>query len=236
MAYYKEGVIQRYVGASTDTKPTLTTKDAGSKFYETDTKLLYAWSGSAWTIYELLRTNKDVNIQIEDVNVSSSAPVPFSTGGASVSAAQTRPDNNTAYGIADVVGTDPATNLEFAAVAPVSGGHLLLTGVDVRIDAAAIPAGMTTFELHLFNAAPTAIADNTAWALADADRAKYLGKVMLSAPVDVGGTLWSQTDGINKKFKCAAASTTIYGQLATSTAYTPTALTVKTVTLHTVGV
>ena len=53
MAYYKEGVIQRFIGASTDTKPTLQTSSAGSKFYETDTKLTYIWSGAAWTVNEL---------------------------------------------------------------------------------------------------------------------------------------------------------------------------------------
>lgn len=207
--------------------------DVGDLWYDTTLNAIYMWDGSAW---DIVRNNVNANLQVGDADVASTNPVPSSTGGASVAATCTRPDNTTAYGAGDVVGTDPATNMTFASVAPVSGGHFLLTNVDLRIDAAAIPSGMTTFDLHLFNAAPTAIADNTAWALADADRAKYLGKVTLSAPSDVGGTLWSQTDGINKKFKCAAASTTIYGQLVTTAAYTPTALVVKTITLHTVGV
>ena len=53
MAYYKEGVILKFVGLSTDTKPTLSTSSVGSKFYETDTKLTYIYSGSAWSVYDL---------------------------------------------------------------------------------------------------------------------------------------------------------------------------------------
>lgn len=41
--------IQRWIGTSTDTKPTLNV-NTGSTFYETDTKTLYVWSGSAWVV------------------------------------------------------------------------------------------------------------------------------------------------------------------------------------------
>ena len=38
---------QDYVGESTDTKPTANVS-AGSTFYETDTKALYIYNGTAW--------------------------------------------------------------------------------------------------------------------------------------------------------------------------------------------
>ena len=37
-----------FSGLSSDTKPTLTTSNAGATFYETDTKKTYTYSGTAW--------------------------------------------------------------------------------------------------------------------------------------------------------------------------------------------
>jgi hypothetical protein len=175
-------------------------------------------------------------IQVAGVDASSTVPLPVTSSSTSISGTQTRPDNTTPYSINDVVGTDAATNGTLANIAPVAGGAILINSIGLRIDAAAIPSGMGNYAIHLFNAAPTAIADNAAWVLADADRAKYLGAITLNTPVDVGGTLWSQTDGINKKVQCAAASRTLYYQLQTLAAYTPTALVVKTVTVDALGV
>lgn len=104
----------------------------------------------------------------------------------------------------------------------------------MRIDAAAIPAGMSTFRLHLYNAAPTAIADNAAYNLPAGDRAKYLGYISLSTPVDLGATLWAQDDNINFSGKLAATS--LYGILQTVGAYAPTAECVKTIALNVVEV
>lgn len=145
-----------------------------------------------------------------------------------VSATQTRPNNTTAYTALDVVGQDPAANMEFATGLDLGAGFVIY-GARLRIDAAAIPAGMTSFRLHLYNAAPTAIADNAAFNLIAADRAKYLGYVVIPEPVDNGDTLWGQSDHVNFTGKLAATS--IYGVLQTVGAYTPTALVVKTVSL-----
>lgn len=38
-----------YIGLSTDTKPTVNV-GAGSTFYETDTKAVYIYDGSAWQV------------------------------------------------------------------------------------------------------------------------------------------------------------------------------------------
>ncbi len=45
--------IKQYTGLSTDTKPTLTTTDAGSSFFETNTTVKYTWNGSAWVTSSL---------------------------------------------------------------------------------------------------------------------------------------------------------------------------------------
>jgi hypothetical protein len=40
--------VRRYVGLSTDTKPTDAQTVAGAEFYETDSQALYVYDGVAW--------------------------------------------------------------------------------------------------------------------------------------------------------------------------------------------
>lgn len=157
------------------------------------------------------------------------------TGKAS-SATFTRPNDATPYTAGDVVSTLAGAVMEFTNVLPNVGGVFIILGARLRIDANAIPAGMTGFRLHLYDATPTAIADNAAYNLPSADRTKYLGYVTLYTIRDVGDTVWIQDDNLNVSGKLAAASTTLYGILETIGAYTPAAQTVKTVTLNVAGV
>lgn len=180
----------------------------------------------------VLYNDADNNFQ----EVSPSTPLPIGSGAKNPSSTQTRPNNTTAYAIGDVVGTDAATNLTFSNVSSVSGSNVIITSVNLEIDASAAPSGMSGFRLHLYNAAPTAITDNLAFNLPSADRTKYLGHITLDTPVDLGDTLWSNTLNVNIQCKLATSSTTLYGILETLTAFTPTAQCVKTITLNTVGV
>ena len=152
--------------------------------------------------------------------------------GKTVSASQTRPNNTTAYDALDVVGQDPAANMAFSNVIADEGGAFVIFGARLRIDVAAIPAGMSSYRLHLYNAAPTAIVDNAAYNLPSGDRAKYLGYVEISGVLDIGDTLWAQATGVNFVDKLDAGSTSLYGILQTVSAFTPTAQTVKTVILN----
>jgi hypothetical protein len=90
---------------------------------------------------------------------------------------------------------------------------------------------MIGFELHLYNAAPTAIVDNAAYNLPSGDRAKYIGYIDLDAPKRCGDTLISDTKNIGFDCKLASSSTTLYGILVTKGAFTPTALTQKSLEL-----
>lgn len=148
----------------------------------------------------------------------------------------TRPDNTTTYSIGDVVGSSPSANMVFSDVSSVDGSHVIIMGVSLRIDVSAIPEGMSEFRLHLYNTAPTPIADNDAYNLIAADRSKYLGCITLDAPIDLGDTLYSDTKNVNLKIKLATGSTSLYGVLQTLNAYTPTSQAAKTVKLHVVGV
>jgi hypothetical protein len=158
-----------------------------------------------------------------------------SSVGGSASQNVTRPDDTTAYAALDVIGTAVTSVLTFTDALLQAGGHFILMGASLRVDVNAVPSGMGSFRLHLYSAAPTAIADNAAFNLAAADRDKYYGYVELDTPTDIGDTLFTFKDNINMKRKLATDSTTIYGVLQTVNAFTPSALTVKTVKLHLVG-
>lgn len=212
---YADGYFRRYFCASASDLASLptTTIRAGS-IAELENGTIYRLSNAGtWTAYASA-TGAGIN------------------SGAS-SASFTRPNDTTAYAANDVVATATA-NLTFASVLPIAGQQFIITGATLEIDAAAVPAGMSGFKLYLYNALPTVIADNTAYNLPSADRAKYLGYIQISTPIDIGDTLWSQNDNIN--FNGKALTTSLYAILVTDAAYTPTSACVKTITLYTIGV
>lgn len=180
--------------------------------------------------------NVNANNQIGDADVSTSNPIPVSSVGGEPSANFTRANNTTAYTAGDVVGAAVTANISFDNVSSVTAGRFMIVGANLRIDINAIPSGMGSYRLHLYNAAPTAIADNAAYNLPSGDRAKYLGFITIDTPQDLGDTVWAQTDNINFEGKLAAGSTTLYGILTTLAAWTPAASTVFTVMLKVVGV
>jgi hypothetical protein len=144
----------------------------------------------------------------------------------------TRPANTTAYTAGDVVGGA----LTFASAGPAAGGAVIITGVQLELDISAIPSGMTSFTLYLYNVTPpSATADNGAWDLPSGDRASYLGSINLGSPADLGSTLYIETNNLNKMILTASGS--VYGYLVTSAGYTPAANSeVYKITLHGMGV
>jgi hypothetical protein len=102
-------------------------------------------------------------------------------------------------------------------------------------NANAVKASMDTFTLHLYDSAPTAIADNAAWTLISDDATKYLGSIIMPLPTDLGDVLISVKDNINIKRKLSSGSKILYGQLVTNGAFTPGAEDVINVMLETVG-
>jgi hypothetical protein len=133
----------------------------------------------------------------------------------------TRPSNATAYTAGDVVGdTGGSAILTFSNMGPNSGYALIQSAALIFSDSA-VPSGMGSFRVHLYSASPTAIADNAAYDLVSADRSAYMGYFDFPAPVDFGGTLYTQTDYIGRMIKMATNSTTVYVQIETKGAYTP---------------
>ena len=147
----------------------------------------------------------------------------------------TRANDATPYTAGDVVGGNASAVMEFANMG-ANGGHVIITDASLRVDVAAVPAGMTSFRLHLYNTTPaSALADNAVWDLPAGDRATYLGYIDMGTPVDTGSTLYVQNIfPVNKKIKLLA-NTSIFGYLVTNGGFTPTALTVKSITLNALG-
>ncbi|TAL08057.1 MAG: hypothetical protein EPO02_13780 [Nitrospirae bacterium] len=160
----------------------------------------------------------------------------FTGSGTSARVSVTRTADTNAYTANDVLGsaTGSTAALTFPLMGP-SGGRIMITSTTLEIDASSIPAGMTSFRLHLYNVTPpSAYGDNVAWDIASGDRASYLGFIELGTPNDLGSTLYIQTDGINKQLKLAGTS--LFGYLVTSGGYTPASGTVHVVTVQAVAV
>lgn len=152
-------------------------------------------------------------------------------GGYDVAVSITRPANATPYTALDVLGAAAAA-FSIPLVGP-SGASVVITSTQLEIDVAAVPAGMTTFTLHLYSVTPpSAIADNAAFDLPAGDRASYLGSLLLGTPVDLGATLYVEVNNIQKQVRLAG--TGLFGYLVTTAGFTPAGNSeVYKVTLHT---
>lgn len=110
-----------------------------------------------------------------------------------------------------------------------SGKMLMIAGATMSI--ATTTPTVTAWRLHLFNAAPTVIADDAAFTLASTDIDKYLGYIDLGTPVDLDSTAqWAQVDGLIKPVLLTTAN--IVGYLVNLSTVTLEAVAHK-VTLHT---
>ena len=130
----------------------------------------------------------------------------------------TRPANVTAYTANDVVGATAAA-IDLGVMGP-SGGEILITSVSLEIDVTAVPAGMTTFRLALYNVTPpSALADNAAFDIPSGDRASFLGFIDIGTPVDEVSTLFVQAQNINKHV--TLLGTNLFAYLVTAGGFTP---------------
>jgi hypothetical protein len=172
-----------------------------------------------------------VGTVILGTGAASIGTVSLANGGYSSPLTITRPANQTPYATRDVVGGA----LTFTTMGP-SAGRVRLISTQLELDIAAIPAGMTTFSLYLYNVTPpSALADNAAFDIPSGDRASFLGKISLGTVVDEGSTLYVETNNLNKQLKLAGTS--LFGYLVTDAGFTPAANSeVYVVTLHTVAV
>lgn len=144
----------------------------------------------------------------------------------------TRPSNTTAYTAGDVVGDiNGSAIISFTAAGPV-GGFVIIQSVSLIFSDNVVPAGMSGFRVHLYSTSPTAIADNAVFDLSSGERASYMGYVDLSAPQDLGSSLYTQMDYSGRLVKLAAASNTIFAEIETRGAYTPVSASTLTLRMN----
>lgn len=184
---------------------------------------------------------KERSAILYDVNENAiSASNPLSIGGAGYASQPSfnRTADTNAYTAGDVVGAGTGAAgavITFTSMG-LAAGDVMITDADLLINVNAVPSGMTSFRLHLYNATPpSALGDNAAWDLPAGDQAAYLGYVDLGTPVDVGSSLFVQQGGVNKKLRMGA-STSLFGYLVTNGAYTPASGTTHYPRLNAVGV
>jgi len=171
--------------------------------------------------------------------VSTTYPLPVAVQSGSITASITstakavavpftRPANQTPYTALDVVGAAAAA-LTFTNIG--AAGEWVINTTELRLDIASVPAGMTSFTLHLYNVTPpSALADNAVMTLTG-DAAAYLGRISLGTPVDYGPFLYCDAVGVNKQISLLGAN--LYAYLQTTGGYTPAANSeVYTITLH----
>lgn len=139
----------------------------------------------------------------------------------------TRPDNTTGYGDGDAV-TDStsAPSASQFELGRVNGGSGLILAVTI-IDSVKGTRPTTGFDLFLFDSAPTATNDNSAFALTDADAKNILpGTPIVLTESDHGvdsganNAVLCRSD-IVIPYKCASSSDLIYGLLVMRGTYTP---------------
>lgn len=156
-----------------------------------------------------------------------------SSGGYSSGLIRTaRPNDTTAYAALDVVGGV----IVLPRMAPAGGGEMLLTSLVFGVEDTALISTEANYTLYLYSAPPPSnYADNAPWDLLAADRAFCLtpNGVAIATPIDVGSSLASTSDVINKQM--TAVSSTLYAYVVTVPAYTPTASRVSTLWLHTLA-
>jgi hypothetical protein len=181
-------------------------------------------------------TNLIGKVGIDQTTPGTTDSVTVKSGTVAVSTSHTRPNDTSAYGAGDVLGTATGSTAAFTFTGIGAATKVIrITGTRLEIDVAAVPSGMTSFRLHLYNVTPpSALGDNAAWDLPSGDRASYLGYIDLGTPVDVGSTLYIQQSGLDNDF-LMGATTSLFGYLVTNGAYTPSASVVKSITLYAMG-
>jgi hypothetical protein len=137
----------------------------------------------------------------------------------------TWPENTTAYTAGDVIGdTNGSAIFEIPNVG-VAGTVVRLLTANLIFAVTSVPAGMTTFQMWLFNASPTSHADKDALALQAADTTKYVDDFTLTTPVDKGPFLASINRGVDIDIQLV--STSLYFMLQTTAGFTPSSAAVK---------
>jgi hypothetical protein len=179
-----------------------------------------------------------IELYVDDKVVGSGKSLPVRSVGFGSSVTLTRTADTAGYTGNDVIGvgsgagltTPGAAALTFSNIGP-EAGEIKLIGASLTISSDGVISGETSYRLYLYNVTPpSALVDNAAFDLPSGDRAAFLGYIDLGTPLDIGLTLFVQTDTLAKQL--TLASKNLYAYLVTNGPYTPTSGRVYVITLH----
>jgi hypothetical protein len=137
----------------------------------------------------------------------------------------TRPANTTQYAIGDAVSdsTSSPTVLEFANIATNVTKTIIIQ--EVMITSSAAQATLPQFKLWLFNASPTAINDNSAFTLTDAENNTCQATIELTSPNVISSKATNNSrleiTNLQRIIRAGSSSLSLYGLLEARNAYTP---------------
>lgn len=154
-----------------------------------------------------------------DGDVATGNPLPVRRRADTITTTITRPADTTAYAANDVWAdstSSPTTGgFTFSSAARASGGSGLITDVVIVNSGAAALSG----ELWIFDDSVTAVNDNAAFALSDADAAKLVGVIpFLTEAQPSNGVAY--LNNVNLQFK-AVGSANLRFLVKVKAAYTP---------------
>jgi hypothetical protein len=140
----------------------------------------------------------------------------------------TRPSNATAYTAGDVIGiADSGTPANAGSAVftltgiSSSGGAVIVQNVRLAINSTSVPSGMGAFRLHLYSANPSGILDNAPYDLVSGELSSYIDYIDLPAPQDFGSVLFTKADYPGTTARVASGQTSLYAELETRGAFTP---------------
>lgn len=133
-----------------------------------------------------------------------------------------RPANTTAYASGDSVSDNTsagsATNFEFTGAALGNGESFRLDYVSLTSDNAVTGV---PFELWLYSANPTALADNAAFTISDAENDTVLSVISISTAFSSAVNWRIEAGAINRIIKLGTNTSSIFGNLKIAAVYTP---------------
>lgn len=141
-----------------------------------------------------------------------------------VEAGYTRPADTATYTAGDVLcnSTSSPTILSFDNCARSAGLGGIIQGA-IMVDSSA-PTLKADVELYLFDTTVTMQNDNAAWTPTDAQMKTCIGRIRFAPGLfNIGnGNGIVDVETLGKPFKCAPASTTLYGITVIRNSYIPT--------------
>ena len=135
-----------------------------------------------------------------------------------------RPDDTTAYTTGDVIGSATGAVLEIP-LASSARKVVRILSASVLIKEASALSGLTGLRLHFYSSSQqSAYEDNAVFDIPAGDSSYYHGYVDFGAPVDMGSSLYAQSDELNHDI-FTSDSGSIFMYLTCIGGFTPSATT-----------